>query len=69
MEEKIKKILLKKLSYAYCDNCNNCGTEDCDDCHRKMQNWSLSSWTAEELSKEILELIKYHNMEVEYDEE
>ena len=37
MEEKIKEILLKKLSYAYCDNC---GTEDCDGCHRKMQNWS-----------------------------
>lgn len=61
MEEKIKEILLKKLSYAYCDNCR---TEDCDDCHRKMQNWSLSPATAEELNKEILNFIKEHSKEV-----
>ena len=44
MEEKIKEILLKELSYAYCDNC---GTEDCEDCHRKYMNWSVSRETVE----------------------
>jgi hypothetical protein len=34
-QEKIKKLLLKELSEAYC---YNCGTEDCDGCYRKMQN-------------------------------
>lgn len=66
MKEKIKEILLEKLSYAYCDNC---GTEDCDGCHRKMQNWSLSPATAEELSKEILDFIKEHSKEATYNAE
>ena len=66
MKEKIKETLLEKLSYAYYDNC---GTEDCDDCHRKMQNWSLSPATAEELSKEILDFIKEHSKEATYNAE
>lgn len=54
MEEKMKEILLEKLSYAYCDNC---GTEDCDDCHRKYQNWSLSPKVAEEIVNKIMDVI------------
>jgi len=66
MKEKIKEILLEKLSYAYCDNC---GTENCDDCHRKMQNWSLSPEIAEELSEEILNFIKEHSRKATYNVE
>ena len=43
-KEKIVEILLNELSYAYCDNC---GTTDCADCHRKDQNWRLGRNAAE----------------------
>lgn len=52
-KEDIVKILLDTLSYAYC---SNCGTEECDDCHRKYQYWSLSPVTAEEIADKILNL-------------
>ena len=53
--KEMKEILLEKLSYAYCDNC---GTEDCDDCHRKYQNWSLSPKVAEEIVNKIMDVYK-----------
>lgn len=51
-EEKAVKILTDELCYAYCDNCwfSNSAEEDdyrnCDDCHRKYQNWALDKDTA-----------------------
>ena len=31
----------------YCDNCaNSINIENCDDCHRKYQNWALDKDTA-----------------------
>jgi hypothetical protein len=51
--------LLKELSEAYC---YNCGTEDCDGCYRKMQNWSLSPVTAEKISKEIINILYKEEM-------
>lgn len=46
-EEKAVKILTDELCYAYCDNCRNAmDIENCDDCHRKYQNWALSKDTA-----------------------
>lgn len=53
--QKITKLLTSTLSYAYCDNC---GTEDCDDCHRKYQSWSLSENTAESLAIEIVDMLR-----------
>lgn len=52
-KQQIVDILLDELSYAYCDNC---GTENCDDCHRKYQNWSLGKGTAETIADKILKL-------------
>lgn len=55
--EKAVKILTDKLNYAYCDNCwfAEDGTfKNCDDCHRKYQNWALAKSTAEEIINEIL---------------
>ena len=54
--ERITKLLVTRLGYAYCDNC---GTEmdDCDDCHRKYQNWSLSEGTARNIAEEIVNTI------------
>lgn len=49
----ISNILVSKLNYAYCDNCGRLDDE-CDDCHRKYQNWCLSEATAEYLANEIL---------------
>lgn len=76
MEEKIKELLLNELSEAYC---YNYGTIECDDCHRKYQNWSLLSDVAEKLSKEILKIInnnpkifingEEYNKEATYDAE
>ncbi len=46
-KEKAIKILTDELSYAYCDNCaNSKNIENCDDCHRKYQNWALDKDTA-----------------------
>lgn len=54
-EKAIADLLFNELSYAYCDNC---GTTDCDDCHRKYQNWSLGEGTAENLAHKIIKLLK-----------
>ena len=55
LKEKIAQILVDELDYAYCDNC---GTVDCDECHRKYQQWSLSFDTALDLADKILEMQK-----------
>ena len=60
--EKIINILTSNLSYCYCDNCEF-GNWDkyqdtrCEDCHRKYQNWQLSSYTAAEIAEQILKEI------------
>ncbi len=50
--EEIVEILMSSLDSAYCDSC---GTEDCDDCHRKYTNWELSEQYAQMLADKILE--------------
>lgn len=59
MEEKIKEILINNLCYCYCDNCeygnwDKYQDNECDDCHRKYQNWKLSSDTAAEIAEQII---------------
>lgn len=51
----IKELLVDELSYAYCDNC---GSNNCEECNRKSQNWSLSEGTAEYLAVKILQIQK-----------
>ena len=59
MEEKIKEILINNLCYCYCDNCeygnwDKYQDDQCEDCHRKYQNWALAKHSAEEIINKIL---------------
>ncbi|MDB4302096.1 hypothetical protein N9924_00875 [bacterium] len=61
--EEIVNILQDELSSVYCDNCNasegdsdDYGFEQCDNCHRKMMNWGLSTKTAKLLALRIIKL-------------
>lgn len=50
-KEEIINILISEFSSIYCDTCNG---KNCDDCHRKYINWSISNNFAEALAEEIL---------------
>lgn len=59
MKEKIINILIDELCYCYCDNCeyNNWDKyqdNECDECHRKYQNWKLSKDTAAQIAEQII---------------
>ena len=43
---KIIDILLEEFKYVYCDSCRFQDSENCEGCHRKYSNWSLSPETA-----------------------
>jgi len=51
-KNEIVEILKSHLSSVYCDTCQG---DDCEECHRKMMNWGISSSFAEKLADEILE--------------
>ena len=51
-KEKAIEIMTDILSYAYCNNCGSQG--ECDECHRKYQNWSLSEGTADFIADNII---------------
>lgn len=56
--EKIQKLLKYVFSHVYCDTCSSNETsEDCEYCHRKYMNWSISDNTATAVSEEILETL------------
>ena len=64
-KEKIINILTSNLSYCYCDNCeywhwDRYEDNHCSDCHRKYQNWQLSSYTAAEIAEQILKEVIYN---------
>lgn len=44
---KIADIIYDTLGYMYCDNCRNAIDGNCDECHRKYNNWGVSMETAE----------------------
>jgi methionyl-tRNA synthetase len=51
-------MISEAFSYAYCDNCNNSDSLDnCEDCHRKYQNWKASKEICNILAENILEKI------------
>lgn len=54
MKDKIIKILLDGLDYAYC---HNCSAEQCEDCNRKEMGWSISKEYAESLTSDILKVL------------
>lgn len=59
MKEKIINILINELCYCYCDNCeygnwDKYKDNECDDCHRKYQNWKLSKNTATQIAEQII---------------
>jgi len=55
--EEATEFIYKTLNYAYCDNCrgNDDKDHECDECHRKMQNWAIRKCTAEGIAKKILQ--------------
>ena len=55
---RIAELIYDELSYAYCDNCRNAIDGNCDDCHRKYQNWGISKETAEFLERKIEKELK-----------
>lgn len=55
---KIIDILLGEFKYVYCDSCKFQDTENCDDCHRKYSNWSLSSETAADIADKIIKALE-----------
>lgn len=63
IEDRIVKILTDELCYCYCDNCefgnwDKYQDRNCDDCHRKYQNWRLSEDTAKSIAKQIIKEIE-----------
>ena len=59
IKDRIAKILTDELCYCYCDNCefgnwDKYQDTQCDNCHRKYQNWRLSEETAKELAEQII---------------
>ena len=54
IKTQIKNILLKNFHSVYCDTCKNINTSECDYCHRKAMNWSLSQMEADRIAEDIL---------------
>ena len=56
-KDKIVKILLQELRDVYCYNCvfDNMDSYECEECHRKYMNWSLSPETAAYIANKIIE--------------
>ena len=53
--KEISDIIYESLGYAYCDNCRNAWDENnCDDCHRKYQNWAISREHCDHLAEKIV---------------
>ena len=54
-KDKIMNILLEEFKYIYCDSCKfQDDEEQCEGCHRKYFNWSLSSETAANIAAKII---------------
>ena len=52
---KIMDILLEEFKYVYCDSCRFQDSENCESCHKKYSNWSLSSEGASTIAEKIIE--------------
>lgn len=58
MQKKIDEILTKHFEYIYCHNCANYCTDECDYCHRKNMQWSISQECKDKVIQEIMEVIE-----------
>ena len=59
MIDTISRILEEELNYAYCDNCkHDTGDDECEDCHRKYQNWALGEDTAVNIAEKIAKALE-----------
>lgn len=69
MKDKIAELLMMEFCSIYCWNCRYNDDDDdeycnCEDCHRKYMNWSISKHTADRISTNIDELYrKYYGKE------
>lgn len=58
MIDTISKILEDELCYVYCDNCKyDMEDDECEDCHRKYQNWALSEDSAVSIAEKIIKAL------------
>ena len=55
MVDEIREYLQSQLNSVYCDTC---GSENCDECHRKSMYWSISEDYAETLANRIINIMK-----------
>lgn len=59
-KQKAIDAVMLRLNGIYCYNCNHNNKEDnpqCDDCHRKYMNWSISEFEAMRIVEEVVENI------------
>lgn len=63
---KIADILLQEFQYIYCDTCRSQDSDNCQDCHRKYINWSLSSETAIKIAEKILTNVNVEEEQYEH---
>lgn len=64
---KIMDILLEDFKYIYCDSCRFQDSDNCEECHRKYFNWSLSSKTAANIADKIINI--FDNVDFSNDDE
>ena len=62
-KEKIKEILMNELEYCYCYTCeygnwDKYHGDECDNCYRKYNSWTLSSDTAAKIAEQIIKEVK-----------
>ena len=53
----VKDFLRKQFDYIYCETCRFVDTDNCDYCHRKAMNWSISDNAIDDITKKILDII------------
>ena len=59
MIDTISGILEEELSYVYCNNCKHGMVDDeCEECHRKYQNWALSEDSAVTIAEKIVKALE-----------
>lgn len=59
MIDTISRILKDELCYAYCDNCKHeLEDDECENCHRKYQNWALGEDAALYIADKIVKALE-----------
>ena len=57
-KEAISNLIYKAFDDIYCDNCRYDDTDNfyyhCEDCHRKVMNWSVARSACDDLAERII---------------